>query len=100
MKKFSVYLFIWLLILSAAFSPSETIAEGMEDLLSPVSEKPASEIVKVRTAWSLDRVHPSSHVILAVIFDIAKGFHINADKNQIIPDKDLILFPTKVQVIE
>ena len=99
MKKFSVYLFIWLLILSAAFSPSETIAEGMKDLLSPVSKKPASEIVKVQTAWSLDRVHPSSHVILAVIFDIAKGFHINADKNQIIPDKDLILFPTRVQII-
>ena len=99
MKKFSVYLAIWLLILSAAFSPSETIAGGIEDLLSPVSKKPASEIVKVQTAWSLDRVHPSSHVILAVIFDIAKGFHINADKNQIIPDKDLILFPTKVQII-
>ena len=99
MKKFSVYLAIWLLILSVAFSPSETIAGGIEDLLSPVSKKPAIEIVKVRTAWSLDRVHPSSHVILAVIFDIAKGFHINADKNQIIPDKDLILFPTRVQII-
>jgi suppressor for copper-sensitivity B len=99
MKKFSVYLAIWLLISSVAFSPSETIAGGIEDLLSPVSKKPAIEIVKVRTAWSLDRVHPSSHVILAVIFDIAKGFHINADKNQIIPDKDLILFPTKVQII-
>jgi len=100
MKKVSVYLAVWLLILSAAFSPSETIAGEIENLLSPVSEKPAGEIVKVRTAWSLDRVHPGSHVILAVIFDIAKDFHINADKNQIIPVKDLILFPTRVQVIE
>jgi len=100
MKKFSVYLAVWLLILSAAFSPSETIAGGMEDLLSPVSKKSAGEIVKVRTAWSVDRVHPGSHVILAVIFDIPKDFHINADKSQIIPVKDLILFPTRVQVIE
>ena len=100
MRKFSAYLAIWLLTLSAALSTSETIAGEMESLLSPVSEKPAGEIVKVRTAWSLDRVHPSSHVILAVIFDIAKGFHINADKSQIIPVKDLILFPTKVQVTE
>ena len=100
MKKVSVYLAAWLLILSAALSPSETIAGGLEDLLSPVSEKPAKEIVKVQTTWSLDRVHPGSHVILAVIFDIAKGFHINADKNQIIPVKDLIPYPTRVQVIE
>lgn len=100
MKKFSAYLAVWLLILSMALSTSETIAGDAEDLLSPVSEKPAGEIVKVRTAWSLNRVHPKSHVILAVVFDIAKDFHINADKSQIIPVKDLILFPTKVQVIE
>ncbi len=100
MKKVSVYLAAWLLILSAALSTPETIAGDMEDLLSQVSEKPAVEIVKVRTAWSLDMVNPGSHAILAVIFDIAKGFHINADKNQIIPVKDLIPFPTRVQVIE
>lgn len=85
---------------SAALSTPETIAGDMKDLLSPVSEKPAVEIVKVRTAWSLDMVNPGSHVILAVIFDIAKDFHINADKNQIILVKDLIPFPTRVQVIE
>lgn len=100
MKKVSVYLAAWLLILSAALSTPETIAGDMEDLISPVSKQPAVEIVKVRTAWSLDMVNPGSHAILAVIFDIAKGFHINADKNQIIPVKDLISLPTRVQVIE
>ncbi|MBW2564303.1 MAG: hypothetical protein JRE29_09795, partial [Deltaproteobacteria bacterium] len=100
MKKVLAYLTVWLLILSVALSTSETIAAEIENLLSPVSKKPASEIVKVRTAWSLDRAHPGSHVILAVIFDIAKGFHINADKSQIIPVKDLILYPTKVKIIK
>jgi len=100
MKKFSAYLAVWLIILSVALSTSETIAGGMEDLLSPVSEKPAEEIVKIRTVWSLDRAHPGSHVILAVIFDIAKGFHINADKSQIVPVKDLTLYPTKVKIIK
>ena len=89
MKKVLAYLTVWLLILSVALSTSETKAAEIENLLSPVSKKPAGEIVKVRTAWSLDRAHPGSHVILAVIFDIAKGFHINADKSQIIPVKDL-----------
>jgi len=100
MKKVLAYLTVWLLILSVALSTSETLAAEIENLLSPVSKKPASEIVKVRTAWSLDRAHPGSHVILAVIFDIAKGFHINADKNQIVPVKDLILYPTKVKIIK
>ena len=100
MKKVLAYLTVWLLILSVALSTSETKAAEIDNLLSPASKKPAGEIVKVRTAWSLDRVHPGSHVILAVIFDIAKGFHINADKNQTIPVKDLILYPTKVQIIK
>jgi len=100
MKKVLAYLAAWVLILSVAMSTSETIAAEIENLLLPVSKKPAGEIVKVRTAWSLDRAHSGSRVILAVIFDIAKGFHINADKNQIIPVKDLILYPTKVQIIK
>ena len=100
MKKVLAYLAAWVLIVSVALSTSETIAAEIDNLLSPVSKKPASEIVKVRTAWSLDRAHPGSHVILAVIFDIAKGFHINADKRQIIPVKDLILYPTKVKIIK
>jgi len=98
-KKVLTSLAAWLLILSVALSTSETIASEIDKLLSPVSKKPAGKIVKVHTAWSLDRMHPGSHVILAVIFDIAKDFHINTDKSQIIPVKDLILYPTKVQMI-
>jgi suppressor for copper-sensitivity B len=100
MKKVSRYIAAGLLILCAALSTSKTIAGEIENHLLPVSKKPTREIVKVRTAWSLDRVHPGSHVTLAVIFDIAKGFHINADKSQIVPIKDLIPFPTRVQVID
>ena len=100
MKKILLYFAAWLVIFTATWGTSETVAAETDKLLSPVSRKPAGEIVKVQTAWSLDRVHPGSHVMLAVIFDIAKGFHINADKSQIIPVKDLILYPTKVQIIK
>ena len=100
MKKVLACFALWLLILSVALSTSETIAAEIDKLLSPISKKPAGEIIKVHTAWSLDRVHPGSHVILAVIFDIAKDFHINADKSQIIPVKDLNLYPTQVQMIK
>lgn len=90
----------WLCLISLILCVSETIAGNIEGLLSPVIDKPVKEIVTVRTAWSVDRTRPGSRVVLAVIFDIAKDFHINADKSQIIPVKDLILFPTRVQVIE
>ena len=77
MKKILLYFAAWLVIFTATWGTSETVAAETDKLLSPVSRKPAGEIVKVQTAWSLDRVHPGSHVMLAVIFDIAKGFHIN-----------------------
>jgi thiol:disulfide interchange protein DsbD len=100
MKKVSKYIAAGLLICCASLSTSKTMAGELENHLLPVSKKPVREIVKVRTAWSLDRVHPGSYVTLAVIFDIIKGFHINADKSQILPIKDLIPYPTSVQVLQ
>ena len=91
MKKVSVYLAAWLLIVSVVLSAPETIAGDIEDLLSPVSEKPAVEIVKVRTAWSLDRVHPGSHVILAVIFNI----HMNRSKTDICSKATSFIFSSR-----
>jgi len=56
------------------------------------------EAVNVRTAWSVTAAHPGDQAVLAVVFQINKGFHVNADEQQIIPVEDLKLFPTKVVV--
>ena len=100
MKKVLACFALWLLILSGPLNTSETIAAEIDKLLSPVSKESADEIVKVHTAWSLDQAHPGSQVLLAIIFDISRDFYISADKSQIIPVNDLILYPTQVQMIK
>ena len=66
-------------------------------------ERPANlppDVVSVRAIWSLDSAQPNSLVVLAVVFDIAPGFHINADKNQLASDKGFNPIPTQVRVLE
>jgi len=58
------------------------------------------EVVKVRTAWSADRARPGDSIILAIIADIKKGFHINADAQQVNPFEDFKPYPTKVAVAD
>jgi thiol:disulfide interchange protein DsbD len=58
------------------------------------------DIVKVRTAWSVDRARPGDAIILAIVADIKKGFHINADAQQVNPFEDFKPYPTKVTVAD
>jgi thiol:disulfide interchange protein DsbD len=60
---------------------------------------PKEEVVQLRTAWSVDRARPGETVSLAVVVDIKKGFHINADAGQIQPFEDFTPYPTKVRVL-
>ena len=58
------------------------------------------DVVKIRTAWSADRARPGDRIILAVVADIKKGFHINADARQIHPFEDFKPYPTRVRVTD
>lgn len=58
------------------------------------------EVVKVWTAWSVDRARPGESIILAIVADIKKGYHINADKHQIKPFEDFKPYPTRLTVID
>ncbi len=60
----------------------------------------ADEAVKVRTAWSADRARPGDSISLAIVADIKKGFHINADERQIKSFEDFKPIATKISVIE
>jgi len=59
-----------------------------------------TEAVSLQTAWSVDLARPGDTIILAVVFNIKKGFHINADAAQIIPTADFNPIPTRVTVEE
>ncbi len=58
------------------------------------------EVIPVKIAWSQDRARPGDAVALAVVLDIPKGYHINADARQLKPMADFKPFPTRVRVVE
>jgi thiol:disulfide interchange protein DsbD len=60
----------------------------------------ADEAVKVKTAWSVNQARSGDSILLAIVADIKKGFHINADDRQIKAFEDFKPIPTKVSVIE
>jgi hypothetical protein len=88
------------LILTAALSLTAAAIDR------PATENPAqdpgsptSEEVHLQTAWSVDRARPGDAVALAVVADIADGYHINADISQIQTFEDFKPYPTRVQVM-
>jgi thiol:disulfide interchange protein DsbD len=48
----------------------------------------------------VDRARPGDAIILAIVADIKKGFHINADAQQVNPFEDFKPYPTKVTVAD
>jgi thiol:disulfide interchange protein DsbD len=83
-----------LLLLAAREGPAQN-----SGLLSPTaSREDASDVVSVRTAWAVDRARPGDRLTLAVVLDIAAGYHINADSGQIEPLIDFKPYPTRVTI--
>jgi len=68
-------------------------------LLSPAPPK-EEDPVAITAVWSVDRIHPTGNAVLAVVFDIRKGYHVMADKNQLGEVQDFKPFPTRVWVSE
>jgi len=60
----------------------------------------ADEAVAVKTAWSVNRARPGDSIVLALVADINKGFHLNADERQINSFEDFTPIATKVSVLE
>jgi thiol:disulfide interchange protein DsbD len=87
-----------LLMMMVPLTAGATDQKDIGSLLQGAST-PKEEVVQLRTAWSVDRARPGDTVSLAVVVDIKKGFHINADAGQIQPFEDFTPYPTKVRVL-
>jgi thiol:disulfide interchange protein DsbD len=59
-----------------------------------------ADVVRLRTAWSVDRARPGDSTMLAVVANIQKGYHINADARQVKTFEDFKPYPTKLTVME
>ncbi len=60
---------------------------------------PPADAVKLRAAWSAERAVPGESLVLAIVADMAPGFHINPDPAQAEPVGDFVPYPTSVRVV-
>ncbi len=73
-------------------------AGGVNGTPASVTPAPAADIVSVRTAWSMDRARPGDRLALAVVLEVAAGYHINADIRQVEPLVGFKPYPSRVTV--
>ena len=84
-----------------AMVPWGSAAKDTANIGSPlqVADSSDSDVVRLKTAWSVDRARPGETLAMAVVIDIKDGYHINADVSQILPFEDFKPYPTSVQVV-
>jgi thiol:disulfide interchange protein DsbD len=94
--KYGLYLIL------IAILPCASNAQTQKKAASPfeVTGPSVTDVVTLKTAWSVDRAHAGEPVALAIVVDIKEGFHINADANQVQSFEDFKPYPTKVQVVD
>ena len=81
----------------AIIRPADAQQHAGSNLVSQPGTGPPGP-VEIQTVWSTDGIRTADTVLLAVVFDIQKGFHINADAGQLLPMKDFRPVPTRVTV--
>jgi len=83
-------------LLAAAAASAAATPEGLLSA-DPAAERPT---VRLKTAWSVDRARPGGEFALAVILDIADGYHINSDAYQQPRLTGFQPVPTRLEVLE
>jgi len=63
-----------------------------------ISARPPEEVVTLRSIWSADGAHPGDGALLAVVLEVAEGYHINADAAQLVVPEGFSPLPTRVEV--
>ena len=67
---------------------------------SPSTDGNPETVLQATTVWSVDRARAGDRIGLAVVMQIAPGFHINADRSQITPQPMFAPYPTQIQILE
>ena len=88
-RRFGALLAAVLLLLAAA-------GAGASFMAAP----PPQEVVTLRAVWSADGAHPGGRALLAVVLEVAEGYHINADAAQLVVPPGFKPLPTRVEVTD
>jgi len=99
MKRLILKYGLYLILITILPCASNALAQNKTASPFEATGPSGSDVVALKTAWSVDRAHPGERVALAVVVDIKDGYHINADASQVRPFEDFKPYPTKVQVV-
>jgi thiol:disulfide interchange protein DsbD len=89
-----------LALLTGLLLAAAAAAAQPDSLLSPEAPEADEAPVTLRLAWSADRAHDGDSPALALVFEIAEGYHVIADAKQLKPIEDFKPFPTRVQLVQ
>ncbi|KPJ77635.1 MAG: hypothetical protein AMJ54_07050 [Deltaproteobacteria bacterium SG8_13] len=92
-------LFLFSVLAETALSSDDAEPTGSSLRSLSAAAEPAPP-VELQAAWSADSIQAGGSVVLAVVFNIRKGFHINADAGQLLPMEDFKPIPTRVTVTQ
>ena len=67
---------------------------------APSADHPEDPVLKAHTRWSVDRARRGDRIGLALVLQIASGFHINADADQLATYPTFTPYPTRIQILE
>ncbi len=93
--KYGLYLILFALLPCASNAQVQKEIGSLFEATAPS----ATDVVRLKTAWSVDRAQPGQRFALAIVIDIKDGFHINADASQVQSFEDFKPYPTKVEVV-
>ncbi|MGD8267652.1 MAG: cytochrome c biogenesis protein CcdA [Desulfobacterales bacterium] len=84
-----------LLLLLLVLTPA--VVGGASDPPAGNAEEP---VLKVHPLWSVDRARGGDRIGMALVLQIASGYHINADADQLSTYPTFSPYPTRIQIPE
>jgi thiol:disulfide interchange protein DsbD len=89
-----------LVLLAGLHAAAAPAASPDGPLLLPSDPTDAKPPVTLRLAWSVDQARGGDRPELAVVLEIAEGYHVIADAGQLRPIEDFKPFPTRVRLVQ
>jgi thiol:disulfide interchange protein DsbD len=99
-KRFAIFMVLGVAIFCLMVGGIALGAQKREKGLLSFPQEVDTDVVSVHTAWSVDYGRPGDQIVLAIIFQIDAGYHINADPNQIVSFDEFKPYPTRIIVKE
>ncbi len=99
-NRFTLYAVMTLTLGCLIFGNATAVAQKASQGLLSRPKIEAIDAVSIDTAWSVAYARPGDKIVLAIVLNVKKGYHINADSNQIVSFDEFKPYPTRIIVKE